>query len=330
MASLDSSVAKPRTSSKTLFGRKNGDAKILTALKPDTPELDVHRSNLQLQHVVGESPQLVDVALKMLDGLYEGNAEDPRYLRGDRGEAMRDVCKAQGSEYAATYGEVLPSSLVKLLTELKCVSGQRFYDLGSGTGKMVLLAWLLGFKATGIELARERCQASFKILGAALHGQAAKCSEGDASWGIQLVQGDVATVDFSDGDIVIANSPCYPKALMDAMAKTAERMRPGTHIVTVGGLDSDWLRRVGVIKLQTSWNSEGTEFIIQTVLTQQERASLSQKEQERDFRPRMPGDWRDKAKSATRAPSYRIRMLHTPNPMAILRASRPTLFGLSK
>jgi len=324
MASLYSSVAEPPTSLKPdttapdmqqslLFVRQTGDAKNGTALRPDTTELDAHQSNLQLQHVVGESQRSVDAALKMLDGLYDGNAEDPRYLRGDRSDAKRDVCKAQGSEYAATYGEVLPSSLVKLLTELQSVPGQRFYDLGSGTGKMVLLAWLLGFKAIGIELARERWQASTKILAAALHSQVTTCSGGDASLGIQLVRADVATVDFSDGDIVIANSPCYPKALMDAMAKTAQRMRPGTHIVTVGGLDSDWLRRVGVIKLQTSWNSEGTNFVIQTVMTKQEKAELAQKE--RDFR-----------RPLTTASSIRVQSaldrIFTPSAMASLRAAR--------
>merc|ERR1719253_2595286 len=126
-------------------------AQVLPATELDAQQS--HQYNLKLQQVVGQSPHSEDGALKILDGLYHGNVQDAKYLRGDRAAARKDIRQAQGSEYAATYGEVLPSSLVQLLAELQAVPGQLFYDLGSGTGKLCILAWLLGFKAIGVELA---------------------------------------------------------------------------------------------------------------------------------------------------------------------------------
>merc|ERR1712072_746911 len=100
-------------------------------------------------------------------------------------------------------------------------------------GKLVVLAWLLGFKAIGVELVRERYDASRRILSAALGRRVAGSWEDTADEGMQFIHGDLCLVDFSDADIVFANSVMYTKDLMNTIALTAEKkMRPGAKLVT--------------------------------------------------------------------------------------------------
>merc|ERR1711933_233164 len=63
-----------------------------------------------------------------------------------------------------TYGEVLPEGILKILWRLGAKPGDHFYDLGCGPGKMVALAWMLGLRATGVELSRARWEASCYAL----------------------------------------------------------------------------------------------------------------------------------------------------------------------
>jgi hypothetical protein len=46
------------------------------------------------------------------------------------------------------------------------------------------------------------------------------------------LQGSFLHYDWSDGDIVFANSTCFDDTLMENMSKQAESMRPGTFFVT--------------------------------------------------------------------------------------------------
>ena len=66
---------------------------------------------------------------------------------------------------AHTYGEVTPEGFSKILSDADVKSGGYFYDLGSGTGKAVVLASLFGnfSKLVGIEIIKnlyENCHIS--------------------------------------------------------------------------------------------------------------------------------------------------------------------------
>ena len=49
---------------------------------------------------------------------------------------------------------------------------------------------------------------------------------------MSCVQGSFIDFDWSDGDVVFANSTCFDDELMSAMAKQAELLRPGSMFVT--------------------------------------------------------------------------------------------------
>jgi len=95
-------------------------------------------------------------ALAALRAAYGGDVV--RRTRGfaARSQAAEEVQRAVGSARPATYGEVLPETVAAMLHRLGARAGQRYYDLGSGTGKTAALAWLLGLDATGVELVSAR------------------------------------------------------------------------------------------------------------------------------------------------------------------------------
>lgn len=221
--------------------------------------------------VVGKASHEVDELLEELNRLYHGHLEDARYLRGDRIKAERDVAAVTGSGYQAHYGELMAQGLLGLLDAVKACPGQRFYDLGSGTGKTVMLAWLLGLTATGVELVRERYDGARRILNAALRER----DEDKDTVGARFIHADIASVDFSDADIVFANSVFYTEDLLQTIALTAQRMRPGSHIVTIEGLIGDHLSSIEKIRLHTSWTDDGTLFSVQTVESLSRQCNLS-------------------------------------------------------
>lgn len=221
-------------------------------------EKRMRQNNLLFKKPIGESPWLIERALLELEALYISEKADTHYTKAERTRAQKEVVNQVGSAAPATYGEILPEGFAALLEKLKAMPGQRLYDLGSGTGKMVVLAWLLGFNATGVELVKDRHDVAHKIQ---------TVVQGTKEDGIDFIHGDMTKVDISDADIVFANSVMYPHFLMDRIARQAEKMRPGTYLVTVGGCMSPYLRQVAEFKSATSWNSKGAKFVIQTVLS---------------------------------------------------------------
>ena len=82
----------------------------------------------------------------------------------ERSLAEEATLQAVGSRNAGMYGEITPFSLVQMFSALDFKPGLRFYDIGSGTGKLVALAALLGYHATGVEIVKDRYEACRKVL----------------------------------------------------------------------------------------------------------------------------------------------------------------------
>lgn len=115
-----------------------------------------------------------------------------------------------------------------------------FYDLGSGTGKAVLLARILyDFSVCkGIEILDglynqsktiERRFINYKKILAAGQSQDVNMVHGSI---LDSVKQPVAMEWWRDGDIVFANSTCFDDDLMLEMAKLAAKMKPGAFFVT--------------------------------------------------------------------------------------------------
>jgi len=197
----------------------------------------------------------VKKALLTLNRVYEGCAFDSKYKMGDVQKALGESAKSFGSEYALVYGEISPFSLVSMFCKVCATPGQRFYDLGSGTGKAVVLAKLLGLTATGIEIFEDRwlvsCEAKERLL-----------SELKDSDGIQFLHANVLDVDFTDADLVLCTDILWPAELRAGVANIARGMQRGSFVVTNEEIcDDPGFDLLTEIELVTNWNSAQTYLI---------------------------------------------------------------------
>jgi len=171
-------------------------------------------------------------ALRELDKAYKGHATDPSYIKVKERKAEELVQSLDEPVEAAAYGEILPTSIIRLLDHVDARPGQRYYDLGSGFGKTVLLAALLGFNATGVELVDQRWGAACSALQEAKSGGLRRddAKKTDASF----KKGSFLDIDFSDADVVFTASVFWTPEMMNGIADHAKMMKPGGKIITAG------------------------------------------------------------------------------------------------
>eukprot|EP00928_Gymnodinium_smaydae_P045795 TRINITY_DN30483_c2_g2_i1.p1 TRINITY_DN30483_c2_g2~~TRINITY_DN30483_c2_g2_i1.p1 ORF type:complete len:492 (-),score=31.19 TRINITY_DN30483_c2_g2_i1:379-1731(-) len=155
---------------------------------------------------------------------------------------------AQAGNYGAeTYGELTPEGFMDILWRVGAKPGDRFYDLGSGIGKLPAIAWMLGLRATGVELSRTRwdtaCEAVSAMGKVNLRGELPRgghsCTSGLPSRltsGLDYVLGSFLDVDFRDADVVFISSVVYNDRLMSKVAEIARWMKRGAKIISFHNL----------------------------------------------------------------------------------------------
>lgn len=131
------------------------------------------------------------------------------------------------------YGEVVPDSFFEIMSVLNPRPGQVFYDLGSGTGKAVLLAHLLfDFrKSCGIELVEPLHQAGVEVLKRFDKEIKPKIANEVANKEISLIHGSFLDADISDADIVFMNSTCFQDDLMELIEVKLETLQPHAQVL---------------------------------------------------------------------------------------------------
>jgi SAM-dependent methyltransferase len=165
----------------------------------------------------------------------------------DENELNEDKC--------LIYGEVDFTSFYKVLRKINPPQGSTFYDLGSGTAKAIFIARLTQDfgRCLGIEILE------------GLHNQAVKivdrynskyrsylCTGLDLHASVH--QGSFLEYDWSDGDVVFANSTCFDDTLMEDMSKRAENLRPGAIFITfTKGLTSSKFEVLERKRYRMSW-----------------------------------------------------------------------------
>lgn len=179
--------------------------------------------------------------------------------------------RGAGSYGAEVYGELLPEGFIDLLWQIGARPGDRFYDLGSGTGKLAVLAWLAGLRSSGIELSEDRWSTSRDSLGrlaaAIAEGRAplggGKCASGlpaRQARGLECLWGDMLEVDFTDADFVFISSLMFSGGMVAKIARIARWMKPGAKIIAFqdfsdlgGSADFSEFKLLGEFCEPTSW-----------------------------------------------------------------------------
>lgn len=176
---------------------------------------------------------------------------------------------------ADTYGEILPQGTFDMLWTVGAKPGDRFYDLGSGTGKVVALAWMAGLRATGVELSKARWQASCK----AVKNMSTSDNHDDdhivqsPTLGIDFLCASLYDVDFTDADVVFACSLLFSAELISKLAATARWMKPGSRIVSYQVFDGPEFKEIGRFTTPTTW-SRSTSWVVQEVVSNPSDESL--------------------------------------------------------
>jgi len=162
------------------------------------------------------------------------------------------------SKASLVYGEVSFKSLAEVMwgdvIELK--SGGVFYDLGSGTGRGVFTASLINdwSKLQGVEILEGLYQAGVDVQARYERDFKASRTDAEKKQHISFVHGSFLEVDWSDGDLVFANSTCFDEELMNEIAKQASTLKDGAFVVTLTkSLKADYLQLLYSKQHTMSW-----------------------------------------------------------------------------
>jgi len=158
------------------------------------------------------------------------------------------------------YGEVLFTSLARVILKyVPLKPNMIFYDVGSGSGRGVFLAALLhNFKrCSGIEILHSLYSASTEVLKKYESDFAPKSADGKAAKDaveVTLSHSDFRLKDFSDADLIFANSTCFDEQLMNDLARCCENLRAGAVVITLTkGLNSTHFQVLESKQYPMSW-----------------------------------------------------------------------------
>ena len=158
---------------------------------------------------------------------------------------------------ALTYGECTPEAVEQILTVTGARPGEVFYDLGSGTGKMVVYAaFLVPFKkSVGVELLPELHSAA-QLVGQRYADEIQpQLPDARRETELEYRLGDIFATDMSDADIIVSHCcTCFDDPMMQRLSDVLETLKPGTRIVTITrGLSSPAFEPLSVTTCQMGW-----------------------------------------------------------------------------
>lgn len=170
--------------------------------------------------------------------------------------------KQLSEEKSLIYGEVEFASFYRVLRKINADPGLIFYDLGSGTGKAVMAARMTQdfSKCIGIEILQSLHNQAEKIVTRFNESFKDHLTLGQSQY-TQVFCGSFTDYDWSDGDVVFANSTCFGDELMLSLSQQAESLKPGSFVVTfTKGLTSTAFELLERKRYRMSWGP-ATVFI---------------------------------------------------------------------
>ena len=170
--------------------------------------------------------------------------------------------KELNHEKSLIYGEVEFASFYRILRKINPAPGGVFYDLGSGTGKAVFAARLTRDfdRCIGIEILSSLHFAAEAVVRRYNEHFQSFLSLSEKQH-VSVFEGSFCDFDWSDGDLVFANSTCFSDELMNQVSQLAGRLKPGAIVVTfTKGLNSDRFELLERRRYLMSWGP-ATVFI---------------------------------------------------------------------
>jgi hypothetical protein len=152
-----------------------------------------------------------------------------------------------------TYGELTPTGVSQLIAATRLSPNDRFFDLGSGVGKVVVQVAMQvpGARCTGIELDSERHRGAQRLLRAALaEGLVAKRQ-------VTLRHASMLEAKLTGATILFANSTCFPAPLLALLAERVAGLAPPLIFVSLQPLARKQARLfepARTLRCATSWD----------------------------------------------------------------------------
>lgn len=158
---------------------------------------------------------------------------------------------------SATYGEVLHSGISQLMAALSMDRRSVFYDIGSGTGRVVLQVACnsCAGKAVGVELSSTRHQQAVAALEVLEAG-------GTQHRPVEFHNADVASFPFHDGTHFFLCSTAFGAALCRRIAAKIAKLRDFRVLVTTRALPpQEHLLKLGEFECDYSWKKASTAHV---------------------------------------------------------------------
>jgi trans-aconitate methyltransferase len=148
------------------------------------------------------------------------------------GKAISHAARERSGDgdLSLTYGEIVPHSFRALIDEARPQPGEVFYDLGSGTGKPVILSALLYpfSRLVGIERVADLAAAARRVL------KDLKSQSEQSVPKIRFVTGDILKQDLSDAGVVYSHATAFTYELMDEIEERLHALPRGARVALVG------------------------------------------------------------------------------------------------
>jgi uncharacterized UPF0160 family protein len=176
-----------------------------------------------------------------IDELYK-NAISPYVVSTDERKQVEDLGK---SISGATYGYIKYDSLKDILNYLKVDESDVFYDLGSGSGRVVVQTALdsKAKKCIGIELSKTRHDTSIDTT-----KDVKKLTNK-----IQFRNENILTADISDATIIYMCSTCFSPELLNGVVDNIKKCKHKVKIASLKSIKNDILKYKDTIQINTSW-----------------------------------------------------------------------------
>ncbi len=182
--------------------------------------------------------------------------------------SMNAKRKLAYTDKTLTYGEVLFDSFSEILFEAAPKTGEVFYDLGSGTGKAVLIANLLFpfSKTVGVELLKDINDVALQVAQRFDSEFKHAISKEKKLPELHYIEGNFLSYDFSDADIIFSHCTCHPDELIKIFSKRCdELLKTGARVITVTKpLFSEKFRLIKSKDYKMGWG-EGTVLFYEKV-----------------------------------------------------------------
>jgi SAM-dependent methyltransferase len=169
-----------------------------------------------------------------------------------------DERRVAGSDGSPTYGELLPTSTLRLLEQLDLDRRDQFVDLGAGVGKVVLLAAMTTAVggALGVELSATRVAVAREALARARRARVRGVGK------VRMLEADMLRCPLDDATVIYTCSTAFSSAFMRRLVRRLVKLPKLRMLVSLQDLDPHRVFKLReVMRVDASWTRRTEVYV---------------------------------------------------------------------